>query len=59
VFTVILQYNPDGTAFKIYASGIRNAVGIAFEPQISVLRASVNEYFNRAYRPNGKTTVNG
>ena len=28
----ILQYNPDGTAFRIYASGIRNAVGLAIDP---------------------------
>jgi glucose/arabinose dehydrogenase len=39
----ILQYNPDGTAFRIYASGIRNAVGIAIEPQSGVLWGSVNE----------------
>jgi glucose/arabinose dehydrogenase len=39
----ILQYNPDGTAFRIYASGIRNAVGIAIEPQTGVLWGSVNE----------------
>jgi glucose/arabinose dehydrogenase len=39
----ILQFNPDGTAFRIYASGIRNAVGIAIEPQTGVLWASVNE----------------
>jgi glucose/arabinose dehydrogenase len=39
----ILQFNPDGTAFRIYASGIRNAVGIAIEPQTGILWASVNE----------------
>jgi glucose/arabinose dehydrogenase len=39
----ILQYNPDGTAFRIYASGIRNAVGIAIEPQTGALWGSVNE----------------
>ncbi|HWI58169.1 MAG TPA: PQQ-dependent sugar dehydrogenase, partial [Bacillota bacterium] len=39
----ILEYNPDGTAFCIYAWGLRNAVGIALEPQTGVLWASVNE----------------
>jgi glucose/arabinose dehydrogenase len=39
----ILQYNPDGTGFRIYASGIRNAVGLAIEPQTGGLWCSVNE----------------
>jgi glucose/arabinose dehydrogenase len=39
----ILQYNPDGTGFRIYAWGIRNAVGLAIEPQTGGLWASVNE----------------
>ncbi|HEY0407846.1 MAG TPA: sorbosone dehydrogenase family protein [Pyrinomonadaceae bacterium] len=39
----ILEYNPDGTGFRIYASGIRNAVGIAVNPQSGELWASVNE----------------
>jgi glucose/arabinose dehydrogenase len=39
----ILQYNPDGTGFRIYAWGIRNAVGIAVHPQTGDLWASVNE----------------
>jgi len=39
----ILQYNPDGSAFRIYATGIRNAVGLAIEPQTGGLWASVNE----------------
>lgn len=39
----ILQYNPDGTGFRVYASGIRNAVGIAIHPQTRELWASVNE----------------
>src|SRR6202521_613603 len=28
----ILEYNPDGTSFRLYATGIRNAVGIAVNP---------------------------
>ena len=39
----ILEYNPDGTGMRIYASGIRNAVGIAVQPKTGVLWASVNE----------------
>ena len=39
----ILEYNPDGTGFRIYASGIRNAVDIAIHPQTGELWASVNE----------------
>jgi glucose/arabinose dehydrogenase len=39
----VLQYNPDGTGFRIYASGIRNAVGIAIEPTTGALWGSVNE----------------
>src|ERR1051325_2779615 len=39
----ILECNPDGTGFRIYASGIRNAVGIAVHPQTGELWASVNE----------------
>ncbi len=39
----ILQYNPDGTGFRIFATGIRNAVGLAVNPQTGDLWASVNE----------------
>jgi glucose/arabinose dehydrogenase len=39
----VLQYNPDGTGFRIYASGIRNAVGLAIEPRTGELWGSVNE----------------
>ena len=28
----ILEFNPDGTGGQVYASGIRNPVGIAFQP---------------------------
>lgn len=38
----IMQYNPDGTGGRIYASGLRNAVGIAFDPKTNLLWASVN-----------------
>lgn len=39
----ILEYNPDGSGFRIYAWGIRNAVGLAIEPRTGQLWASVNE----------------
>ncbi|HEV8118934.1 MAG TPA: sorbosone dehydrogenase family protein [Thermoanaerobaculia bacterium] len=39
----ILEYNPDGTGMRLYASGIRNAVGIAVHPKTGELWASVNE----------------
>ena len=39
----VLQYKPDGTGFRIYASGIRNAVGLAIEPKTGELWGSVNE----------------
>jgi glucose/arabinose dehydrogenase len=39
----ILEFKPDGTSERLYASGIRNAVGIAVHPQTGELWASVNE----------------
>jgi len=39
----ILQFNPDGSDFRIFASGIRNPAGIAIEPKSGELWASVNE----------------
>ena len=39
----VLEFNPDGSGRRIYASGIRNAVGIAINPQTGELWASVNE----------------
>jgi glucose/arabinose dehydrogenase len=40
---VILAFNPDGSDERIYASGIRNAVGLAIHPQTGQLWCSVNE----------------
>jgi glucose/arabinose dehydrogenase len=37
------EYNPDGSGFRIYASGIRNAVGLAVQPENGRIWASVNE----------------
>jgi glucose/arabinose dehydrogenase len=39
----ILEFNPDGTGRRIYASGIRNPVGIAVNPRTGELWTSVNE----------------
>lgn len=39
----ILEFNPDGTGEHVYASGIRNAVGIAIQPGTGQLWGSVNE----------------
>ncbi len=39
----VLEFNPDGTGRRIYASGIRNAVGIAVHPGTGELWGSVNE----------------
>lgn len=39
----ILVANPDGSDLRIYASGIRNPVGIAIDPKTGVLWTSVNE----------------
>jgi len=39
----ILEFNPDGSGGHVYASGIRNPVGIAVNPATGELWASVNE----------------
>jgi len=40
---VIYEFNPDGTGRRVYASGIRNPVGLAIHPQTGQLWTSVNE----------------
>ncbi len=39
----IFEFNPDGTGRKVYAWGVRNAVGIAIRPGSSELWMSTNE----------------
>jgi glucose/arabinose dehydrogenase len=39
----ILEFTPDGQFVKVYASGLRNAVGLAINPDTGQLWASVNE----------------
>jgi glucose/arabinose dehydrogenase len=39
----ILEFKPDGTGLRVFAWGVRNAVGLAIHPQTGQLWASVNE----------------
>jgi glucose/arabinose dehydrogenase len=39
----IHEYNPDGTGFRFYAKGVRNAVGLAIHPETGDLWCSTNE----------------
>jgi glucose/arabinose dehydrogenase len=39
----ILEINPDGSGEKVYASGLRNPVGMAWAPGTNTLWAAVNE----------------
>ena len=39
----ILEYNPDGTGYRVYASGTRNPVGLQFNPATGQLWAAVQE----------------
>lgn len=39
----ILQVNPDGSAMSVFASGLRNPVGMDWEPQSKTLWTVVNE----------------
>jgi glucose/arabinose dehydrogenase len=39
----VLEFNPDGSGLRMYASGIRNCVGEAINPKTGQLWCSVNE----------------
>jgi glucose/arabinose dehydrogenase len=39
----ISEYNPDGTGHRVFASGLRNPVGLAYFPETDTLWTSVNE----------------
>jgi glucose/arabinose dehydrogenase len=39
----ILEYNPDGTEYRVFASGIRNPVGMAWHPITKKLWTACNE----------------
>lgn len=42
----ILRYNADGSGYERFARGLRNAVGVAFQPGTGLLWATVNERDN-------------
>ena len=42
----ILEFNPDGTGYRIYASGIRNPVGLALQPGTDIVWTAMNERDN-------------
>ncbi|MEO8259582.1 MAG: PQQ-dependent sugar dehydrogenase [Acidobacteriota bacterium] len=42
----ILEFNPDGTGFRVYASGIRNPVGLALQPGTDIIWTAMNERDN-------------
>lgn len=39
----VLQFNADGSGGRIFAAGLRNAVGLRFDPQTNLPWATVNE----------------
>ena len=39
----IIEFNPDGSGRRVFATGVRNAVGLAFHPKTGQLWVSVNE----------------
>jgi glucose/arabinose dehydrogenase len=39
----VLEFNPDGTGMRVYASGIRNCAGEAIQPETGDLWCSTNE----------------
>lgn len=43
---MIHEYNADGTNFRVFASGLRNPVGLAWQPGTNVLWTAVNERDN-------------
>jgi glucose/arabinose dehydrogenase len=42
----VLEFNPDGSGYRIYASGIRNPVGLALQPGTDTIWTAVNERDN-------------
>ena len=42
----ILEFNPDGTGYRVYASGIRNPVGLALQPGTDTVWTAINERDN-------------
>ena len=42
----ILEFNPDGTGYRVYASGIRNPVGLTLQPGTDIIWTAINERDN-------------
>ena len=42
----VLEFNPDGSGYRIYASGIRNPVGLTLQPGTDTIWVAVNERDN-------------
>jgi glucose/arabinose dehydrogenase len=42
----ILEFNADGSGYRVYASGIRNPVGLALQPGTDIVWTSINERDN-------------
>ena len=42
----VLEFNPDGSGYRVYASGIRNPVGLTLQPGTDTLWVAVNERDN-------------
>jgi glucose/arabinose dehydrogenase len=42
----ILEFNPDGSGYRVFASGIRNPVGLAWQPGGDTLWTAMNERDN-------------
>lgn len=39
----VAEYNPDGTGYRLYATGLRNPIGLAWNPRTGELWTAVNE----------------
>ncbi len=39
----VSEYNPDGSGYRLFASGLRNPIGLAFNPTTKTLWTAVNE----------------
>ena len=42
----ILEFNPDGSGYRVFASGIRNPVGLTLQPGTDILWIAMNERDN-------------
>ncbi len=42
----VLEFNPDGSGYRVYASGIRNPVGLTLQPGTDTVWVAVNERDN-------------